>query len=154
MIPRGWPRFNNRLDIWIPSFPHALSYFLPGVMHFVSRLRVSMVKHIFCGNRSEESVMKVGQPAIESRPNIRQDHASMTSGRFIGRIGGGLNRLFGCWHSEMSRPFSSEGQSYRVCLSCGARRQFNIRKWETQGDFYYRLPTSKHFRALNGLAAR
>src|SRR5687767_15442218 len=97
--------------------------------------------------------MKAGQLAIKSRPNVRQ-HATMTSGRFIGRIGGGLNRLFGCWHSEMSRPFSSEGQSYRVCLGCGARRQFNTRSWETQGDFYYGLPPAKLFRALNGLDAR
>lgn len=98
--------------------------------------------------------MKVGQLATKGRPDLRQDHTSITPGRFIGRIGGGLNRLFGCWHSEMSRPFSSEGQSYRVCLSCGARRQFNTRNWETQGDFYYGLPNSRHFRALNGLATR
>jgi hypothetical protein len=97
--------------------------------------------------------MKAGQQVLKSRQNILQDHTP-TSGRFIGRIGSRLNRLFGCWHTEMSRPFSSEGQSYRVCLGCGARRQFNIRNWETQGDFYYRLPTGKHFRALNGLAAR
>ncbi|MDQ1708237.1 MAG: hypothetical protein QOJ88_1448, partial [Pyrinomonadaceae bacterium] len=40
------------------------------------------------------------------------------------------------------------------CLSCGARRQFNVGRWEMQGDFYYRLPTSTYFRALNGLTAR
>lgn len=98
--------------------------------------------------------MKAGQLVLKSQSNVGHDDRPITSGRFMGRIGGGLNRLFGCWHSQMSRPFSSEGQSYRVCLSCGARRQFNIRSWETQGDFYYRLPTSKHFRALNGFAAR
>jgi hypothetical protein len=54
----------------------------------------------------------------------------------------------------MSRPFSSDGQAYRACLSCGARRQFNTRSWKTQGDFYYGLPTSKHFRTLNGLTPR
>jgi hypothetical protein len=38
-------------------------------------------------------------------------------------------------------------------LSCGARRQFNLGRWEMQGDFYYRLPTGKHLRALNGLTS-
>ena len=66
-------------------------------------------------------------------------------GGIVGKIGGSLNRLFGCWHSRMSRPFSSDGQSYRVCVSCGARRQFDIRSWETQGDFYYGRPTNRYF---------
>ena len=98
--------------------------------------------------------MVAGQLVINRRSNIDQDHAPLMGGRFVGRIGSGLNRLFGCWHSEMSRPFSNDGQTYRACLACGARRQFNIKSWKTQGDFYYRLPTSRHFRTLNGLAAR
>lgn len=68
-------------------------------------------------------------------------------------VKGWLTRLIGCWHLEMSRPFSSQGQAYRVCLNCGAHRQFNLKRWEMQGDFYYSLPTSKHFRAMTGLAA-
>ncbi|MDQ1728400.1 MAG: hypothetical protein QOD33_525 [Pyrinomonadaceae bacterium] len=71
-----------------------------------------------------------------------------------GAIGNLVARVFGCWHREMSRPFSEQGQTYRTCLSCGARRQFNVGRWEMQGDFYYRLPTSTYFRALNGLTAR
>jgi len=31
---------------------------------------------------------------------------------------------------------------------------FNLKRWEMQGEFYYRLPTSKYFRALNGFAPR
>ena len=68
-------------------------------------------------------------------------------------VKGWLNRLVGCWHKEMSRPFSSEGKAYRVCLSCGAHRRFNLGNWEMQGDFYYCLPLSKHVRAMTGLAA-
>ena len=55
--------------------------------------------------------------------------------------GGWLARVFGCWHKEMSRPFTDQGQTYRTCLDCGARRQFNLRRWEMQGDFYYGLPS-------------
>ncbi|MEW6126691.1 MAG: hypothetical protein AB1757_06595 [Acidobacteriota bacterium] len=48
-----------------------------------------------------------------------------------------INRIFGCWHKEMSRPFTIEGETYRVCLHCGARRQFKRESWETQGRYYF-----------------
>ena len=57
--------------------------------------------------------------------------------------GGGLGwvtRLLGCWHKEMSRPFSHKGQAYRTCLNCGASRKFNVSSWEMQGSFYYARP--------------
>ena len=69
-------------------------------------------------------------------------------------VSGWFARVFGCWHKEMSRPFTDQGQTYRTCIDCGARRQFNLRRWEMQGDFYYRLPTSKYMRPLSGLVAR
>ncbi len=98
--------------------------------------------------------MKAGQLVLKSDSTVGQSNMPIHAGGFIGRIGGGLNRLFGCWHSEMSRPFSSEGHTYKVCLSCGARRQFDNRTWETRGSFYYGLPTRKNIPALNGLALR
>lgn len=57
---------------------------------------------------------------------------------------GWLSRVFGCWHTELSRPFSSQGQTYRVCLGCGARREFDPRTWKMQGKFYYNLPKEAH----------
>lgn len=48
-----------------------------------------------------------------------------------------LGGIFGCQHKEMSRPFSRQGETYRVCLTCGARRQFNETTWETRGPFYF-----------------
>ena len=48
-----------------------------------------------------------------------------------------LEGIFGCQHKQMSRPFSRQGESYRVCLACGARRQFNANTWETKGPFYF-----------------
>jgi hypothetical protein len=48
-----------------------------------------------------------------------------------------LSGIFGCQHKEMSRPFSRQGETYRVCLNCGARRQFNETTWETRGPFYF-----------------
>jgi hypothetical protein len=54
-----------------------------------------------------------------------------------GKISTFVTRVFGCWHGELSRPFSREGRAYRKCLSCGAQRQFNLGNWEMQGKFFY-----------------
>jgi hypothetical protein len=63
-------------------------------------------------------------------------------------VGGWIARLFGCWHREMSRPFSHHGQAYRVCLTCGAQRKFNLSNWKMQGQFYYNSPDSE---LVNGI---
>jgi hypothetical protein len=98
--------------------------------------------------------MSAAQLALQKRTTDGQNGRAFVAGGLAKKIGIGLNRIFGCWHSEMSRPFSIDGQSYKACIDCGARRQFDTGSWETRGDFYYRLPTSQHFRALNGLVTR
>ena len=30
-----------------------------------------------------------------------------------------LEWLFGCWHRNLSRPFTISGRTYEVCLDCG-----------------------------------
>ena len=62
--------------------------------------------------------------------------ASGESGWFL-VLRGWLRRFFECWHRELSRPFTIEGETYRVCLQCGARRQFIAESWRTVGDFYH-----------------
>jgi hypothetical protein len=32
-----------------------------------------------------------------------------------------LEFLFGCWHRNLSRPFTLSGWTYEVCLSCGKK---------------------------------
>jgi hypothetical protein len=54
-----------------------------------------------------------------------------------------LTRVFGCWHTEMSRPFTRDGESYRTCLECGARRQFDSSRWEMVGAYYYDAPKNQ-----------
>lgn len=56
--------------------------------------------------------------------------------RVFGRKIGLLTRLFGCQHTNIGRPFSRGRSSYRSCISCGARRQFDIETLETFGPFY------------------
>ena len=69
---------------------------------------------------------------------IWNDKGSGTRRKFAGQQMGSW--LFGCRHKDMSRPFSRHGQTHRTCLECGARRNFDVSRWEMQGNFYYRLP--------------
>lgn len=59
-------------------------------------------------------------------------------GEKIGLIG----KLFGCWHKDLSRPFTIKNSSYRVCLDCGARKRFDAENLRTFGPFYYPPATS------------
>ena len=46
-------------------------------------------------------------------------------------------KIFGCEHDNISRPFTTGKTSYRTCLGCGARKQFNSETLQTFGSFYY-----------------
>jgi hypothetical protein len=77
--------------------------------------------------------MQAGELTIQ---NSNIGHLNVSS--LTGKVGNLVARVFGCWHGELSRPFSRDGRTYRTCLSCGAQRQFNLGNWEMQGGFYYK----------------
>jgi hypothetical protein len=33
--------------------------------------------------------------------------------------------VFGCWHRNLSRPFTLSGRTYEVCLNCGRQFPYN-----------------------------
>jgi hypothetical protein len=37
-----------------------------------------------------------------------------------------LDFLFGCHHSNLSRVFTLDGRTYRVCCSCGAKFDYSL----------------------------
>lgn len=86
--------------------------------------------------QAANSIVKIGQNVVQM-PIVNSNTG----------VAGWITRLFGCWHKEMSRPFSLYGQTYRTCLDCGARRQFNAENWEMQGDYYYRASSTSNLRA-------
>ena len=57
--------------------------------------------------------------------------------RIFGEKVGVFGKLFGCWHENLSRPFGQNTTTYRTCLECGARKQFNTETLQTHGAFYY-----------------
>lgn len=62
------------------------------------------------------------QLAVVREANIAHDGAIKVK-RFLMRakILAAFERLFGCWHSNLSRPFTLSGWTYEVCLSCGKK---------------------------------
>jgi hypothetical protein len=45
--------------------------------------------------------------------------------------------IFGCQHRRLSRPFTTNRESYRACVQCGARKHFDSANLQTFGSFYY-----------------
>ncbi|HEY8559762.1 MAG TPA: hypothetical protein VIL74_05120 [Pyrinomonadaceae bacterium] len=62
--------------------------------------------------------------------------AKETDAVLFGKKIGLIAKLFGCWHENLSRPFTRGKTSYRSCLECGARKPFNAETLETYGNFY------------------
>ena len=64
-------------------------------------------------------------------------------------LGSWLSRLFGCPHKEMSRPFSRHGETYRVCINCGAQRGFDEETWNFNGPFYFKPARTSDLRDVD-----
>src|SRR6185295_14695944 len=62
------------------------------------------------------------------------------SGR-LAQIRSRVRRVFGCWHLKLSLPFTRGNETYQTCISCGARRRFDLDQWTSVGGFYY--PTKR-----------
>jgi len=58
-----------------------------------------------------------------------------------------LNFAFGCHHAKLSRVFTIEGHSYKVCCDCGAHFDYSLRTMSI-------MPHHKLFPALRRLRAR
>jgi len=48
-----------------------------------------------------------------------------------------FSALFGCWHFRMSKPITMDGDTFKYCLYCGVRRQYDLETFEVTGGFYY-----------------
>jgi len=55
-----------------------------------------------------------------------------------------LDFLFGCHHSNLSRAFTIDGRTYRVCCNCGAKFDYSLKYMCTE----HRVPQRRLFRWL------
>jgi hypothetical protein len=69
-------------------------------------------------------------------------------------VAGWLSEVFGCQHREMSRPFSRHGETYRVCISCGARRGFDEKTWNSSGSYYFKPARTSDLQDIDKTALR
>ena len=60
-----------------------------------------------------------------------------------------IGEVFGCPHKEMSRPFSRQGESYRVCINCGAHRRFDAQNWNMSGPYYFKAASTSNLLETN-----
>lgn len=74
--------------------------------------------------------------AVLEQNTIAERLIDRTTDAFGAKIGL-MARLFGCQHQRLTRPFTSRKGSYRTCLECGARAEFDIESFTTLGTFYY-----------------
>lgn len=74
--------------------------------------------------------------AILEQNRIAEAIINRTENAFGDRIGL-VGKIFGCWHKQLSRPFSDKKSAYRACLNCGARKRFDTANLKTFGPFYY-----------------
>lgn len=51
-----------------------------------------------------------------------------------------LKRLFGCWHSRMSKPVTIDKRTFCYCKDCGLRRRFDTKSFRLEGAFYSERP--------------
>jgi hypothetical protein len=77
--------------------------------------------------------VRITKTTLEKYPRPRHFHLFGAAAGISRR----LTDFFGCQHKDMSRPFSRQGETYRACLNCGARRQFDPENWETRGNYYH-----------------
>lgn len=67
---------------------------------------------------------------------LTETSAARTSDPFGSKIGF-MASLFGCWHKRLTRPFTSDKNTYMACLECGARKKVDAKEFKVSRAFYY-----------------
>jgi hypothetical protein len=98
----------------------------------VLQLKVSAIRSIIAGY----------QQSIPPLPGVKSTHTLRAASRpfpssmqtRIRLPGGGIVSIarsiwdwfFGCRHKQLSRAFTNEGETYKVCLKCGKRFPYSL----------------------------
>jgi hypothetical protein len=59
----------------------------------------------------------------------RAEHAERKIGLFAS--------IFGCWHKRLTRPFTTDRNTYMACVECGARKKVDAKNFKVSRAFYY-----------------
>jgi hypothetical protein len=56
-------------------------------------------------------------------------------GLFMEKLFATLDFLLGCHHFHLSRVFTIDGRTYRVCCDCGAKFKYSLERMRTEQRF-------------------
>jgi hypothetical protein len=62
-------------------------------------------------------------------------------------IANALELAFGCRHRKLSRVFTIEGRTYKVCCDCGARFLYSLETMSIVAHHHRRFPSLRRLRA-------
>ena len=54
-----------------------------------------------------------------------------------------FKRLFGCWHTRMSKPVTIDRTTFCYCKDCGLRRDYDFETFQPKGAFYSPRPAKE-----------
>lgn len=68
---------------------------------------------------------------------MRDDHVSLQAigartKKSMDVLAAAIDFVFGCHHSHLSRVFTIERQTYRVCCECGAKFKYSLETMSTE----------------------
>ena len=55
---------------------------------------------------------------------------------FFGKQQTIMTRIFGCWHPRVSKLMTIDNVTFRCCLKCGMRKNYDPETFESRGAFY------------------
>ena len=108
-------------------------------LHQNQRLRTALKWLAACSVRFEFSFVSresdlfvepihLRKRAVRSSQKLRdQRDAPLAKGSFMESLLAILDFLFGCHHLHLSRVFTLQGETYRVCCECGARFAYSLK---------------------------
>ena len=53
----------------------------------------------------------------------------------MNKLGAVFNLFFGCRHSHLSRVFTIDRRTYRVCCNCGAKFDYSLESMSMRGTW-------------------
>lgn len=69
--------------------------------------------------------------------NLLADNSVRREAEPAGRKIGFIASLFGCWHKRLTRPFTTDKNTYMACIECGARKRVDTKNFKVSRAFYY-----------------
>jgi hypothetical protein len=84
-----------------------------------------------------ELIRRQDRDLLDIRKGTRdQRHTQIAKASFMETLLAILDFLFGCHHVQLSRVFTLQGETYRVCCDCGAKFAYSLKTMSIE----HRLP--------------